>query len=94
MDWAQLGKEFGLIGIALGSVLTMFFFILKWVLAQFKEELTGNRKERSEYICTLNNINANIAEHNARAKEFQTNVQAEHKEMIISLGRINGYKTE
>jgi len=92
MDWAQLGKDFGLIGVAFGAVLTMFFFILKWVLEQFKTELTNNRAERKDYLCTLEKINSSLEEHNCAAKEFHCNVQAEHKEMITTLGRINGYK--
>jgi hypothetical protein len=94
MDWAQLGKDFGLIGAICGAVLTMFFFVLKWVLAQFKDELNGNRVERREYLCTLEKMNSNIEDHSLAAKEFHNAVQAEHKEMITTLGRINGYKDQ
>lgn len=91
MDWTAIGREFGLLGIVIIGVIAAFFFILKWVLEQFKIELVANRQERKEYLDTLAGIRQDIAEHNLRAKEFQCNVQAEHKEMITTLGRINGY---
>lgn len=89
MDWS-LVERFGVAGL----IAIPFFLILKWVLEQAKIELIENRKERIEYLRILAEMKQEIAEHNLRAKEFQTNVQAEHKEMIITLGRINGYKTE
>ena len=96
MDMA-LVERFGIAGL-----LSIFFFlILKWVLEQFKTELIENRRERKEnleerkrYLETLSAIRQDICDHNLRAKDFQTNVQAEHGEMIKSLGRINGYKKE
>jgi predicted RND superfamily exporter protein len=91
-DWLGWMEKFG-IGATMGLIVcSFFFFILKWVLEQFKKELEENRKERKEYLDVLAGIKVDISEHNARAREFQSNVQAEHKEMIISLGRINGYK--
>jgi hypothetical protein len=92
MDWVTVGKEWGVVGIAVCGIIALIFLLLKWVLEQFKEELVNNRKERAEYLITLQIMRNDMCEHNVRAKEFQTNVQLEHKEMIISLGRINGYK--
>jgi predicted nuclease with TOPRIM domain len=89
MDWGLL-ERFGVAGL----IAVPFFLILKWVLEQFKIELVENRKERKEYLEALSKLNQCSEEHNARAKEFQTNVQKEHNEMIKSLGRINGYKQE
>lgn len=86
MDW-QLLEKFGTAGLT--GVL--FFFILKWVLEQFKTELTENRKERKEYLEALAGMKQELAEHNKRANDFHTNVQKEHQEMIKTLGRINGY---
>jgi 16S rRNA G527 N7-methylase RsmG len=89
MDIALI-ERFGIAGL-----LSIFFFlILKWVLEQFKVELVENRKERKEYLEALAKLSQCSEEHNARAKEFQNAVQAEHGEMIRSLGRINGYKKE
>jgi hypothetical protein len=92
MDFGKLCQEFGLVGILIGGILTMFFFIIKWILQQFQKELDGNRSERKEYLCILDTMKDEIENHNKRASEFQTMVSAEHKEMIIILGRINGYK--
>jgi hypothetical protein len=91
MDIGVLCREYGLLGVVIFSVVTMFFFLLKWVLAQFKEELVNNRSERKDYLITLGKIREQIDEHNIRAKEFQCAVSLEHKEMILTLGRINGY---
>jgi len=87
MDWTLIEK----FGVSI--IIAMFFFlILKWVLEQFKQELIENRKERKEYLQALGEIKIEMQDHNSRAKEFHSNVQAEHKEMIETLGRINGYK--
>ena len=91
MDLVTLCKDFGIgVGVLL-AIAGMFFFLLKWVLEQFKVELTENRKERVEYLKTLSKMEEGISEHNTRSKEFMTNVATEHKEMISALGRINGY---
>ena len=94
MDYSKMWESFGLLGVVIGGVLTMFFFIIKWVLAQFKSELEGNRKERADYLATLAQLRTEIAEHNVKAREFSANVQSEHREMIVCLGRINGFKSE
>lgn len=94
MDWTAIGREFGLLGITVIAVAAALFCLLKWVLEQFKTELTENRKERKEYLETLGDIRKDICEHNIRAKEFQNNVQLEHKEMITTLSRINGWKDD
>jgi hypothetical protein len=94
MDFITWVKEWGLIGAVVISVITMFFFLLKWVLEQFKAELIANRAERKEYLESLGKIKAEMEEHNDRANEAHKANAAEHKEMIIVLGRINGYKDE
>lgn len=92
MDWVNITKDFGLIGVVVIAFVSAFYINHRFVLAQFKEELENNRQERKEYLQSLANINQNMEEHNCRAKEFQGNVQAEHRQMIECLGRINGYK--
>jgi len=92
MDWIKIGQEFGLFGILICAFAAAFFFILKWVLEQFKIELVGNRDERKEYLGILAKISAQIDEHNCRAREFQTSNAVEHKEILAICGRINGYK--
>jgi hypothetical protein len=92
MDWLTVGKEFGLLGIVITLISAGFWLLLKWTLQQFKVELDENRKERKEYLLILSGMKQEMVEHNLRAKEFQCNVQKEHNEMIVTLGRINGYK--
>jgi len=92
MDWINVGKEFGLLGIVVLSVVSLFYINHRFVLAQFREELMNNRAERKEYLEILSGIKNEMQEHNVRAREFQGNVQAEHRQMIECLGRINGYK--
>lgn len=93
MDWGNLFKEFGLIGVLSIAIVGALFLLLKWVLEQFKDELKANRQERKEYLEVLNKIKEDIKEHSDRAKENQISTQREHNEMITCLGRINGYKS-
>lgn len=102
-DIIQIIKEFGL-GVALATAIVgLFWFILKWILEQFKYELECARKEREDFnnkssierqrfLDILDKHNNMICEHNIRATEFQNKVTNEHKDMIQVLGRINGYK--
>ena len=99
MDWARMCQEYGLIGVVKASFITFLGFIIKWILAQFKVELDGARKERTDYLCTLNKISNTIDEHDKRAEERGRYVRDEHKEIIdiaketlVIAGRINGYK--
>ena len=89
-------QEFGLSGGLLLTIIitgmAMGGFGFKWILEQFNIELEGARKERTDYLNILNNMNRSITEHNERSKEFCDHVAQEHKEMIATLGRINGYK--
>ena len=87
MDWTLVEKLGASIIIAM-----FFFFILKWVLEQFKQELVENRKERKEYLTALGEIKQELTDHNQRAKEFHANVQSEHADMISVFRRMYGYK--
>jgi hypothetical protein len=94
MNWITWIEKIGAVaGLAL-IISSMFFFILKWVLEQFKVELIANRAERIKYLETLHAIRTEIDDHNTRSKEFCASVAAEHKEMILTLGRINGFRKE
>lgn len=85
-------QEYGLIGVIMASFITFLGFIIKWILAQFKVELEANRAERTAYLEILHKLREEIDDHNTRSKEFCSNVTIEHREMIATLGRINGYK--
>lgn len=94
MDWSRMAQDYGLIGIVMTAFITFLGFIIKWILGQFKIELEANRIERKDYLDALHAIRTEVTEHNIRSKECWMNVNAEHKEMIQTLGRINGYKHE
>lgn len=101
MDWVQWCEKIGLVGSVLLIVSSFFFFILKWVLEQFKVELTENRAERVKFLSILETHNHMIQDHNNRAIDFQNMVKEDHVKMIdnlqeitITLGRINGYKKD
>jgi hypothetical protein len=93
MDIAYLTKEFGLLGLTIGSTCTMFGLVIKWICDRFNEELKSNRSDRREYLTILGEMKSEMRDHNERAKESHTATQLEHKEMITVLGRINGYKS-
>ena len=101
--FAKVCSDFGLVGglllIIIAGALTMCGFGFKWILEQFKVELEGNRKERTEYLGILHKISMTIDEHDKRADERGRYVREEHKEMLnvaketlVIAGRINGYK--
>lgn len=91
-DWLTMCKDLGLLATLVLIVAGMFFLLLKWTLEQFKTELIENRKERVDYLKALAEIKDGVTEHNSRSREFMNSVAAEHREMILTLGRINGYK--
>ena len=98
MEWIMAAKEFGLVGgillLVMMSIVGMSIKGWMWILEQFKHELNNNRQERKEYLETLHGVREEVKDHNARSKEFMAANAAEHKEMIITLGRINGYKKD
>ena len=86
MDWGKICQD--------SAIIVAFFLVMKWILEQFRAELDGNRKERLEYLTKLDKISDKMEQHDVRAKENHIETQAVHKEMIISLSRINGYKKD
>lgn len=99
MDWLTWVEKFGST-ITFGLIIaSMFFFLLKWVLEQSKVMLNQMANERASWLSTLKVINDQMLtiqqnnklyyEQNNEAHKYQRD---EHKEMIIVLGRINGYK--
>lgn len=94
MDWGKLCQEAGIAMTLVVAGIVILLLLIKWVLEQFKTELTLNRQERADYLVALNKIGSSVDEHNQRSREFMTNVNAQHNEMITTLARINGYKHE
>lgn len=106
MDITKMVSELGL-GAALSvMVFVAFFFLLKWVLKVSSDQLASMKEEREtwnniqsgfneEMRGIQDQIQTNILTSKAffdtvsEAHKFQ---REEHKEMITSLGRINGYR--
>lgn len=96
--WSKFG-EYGLIGVIIGVLFFILWRILVWVMAFVKDIQKQQSEERSAWLGTLNKHNdtlnkiySSIEEHDKRADERGKFVREEHREMIASLGRINGYK--
>ena len=98
MDFGKLFSEFGLIGIIIGTLFFILWRMLVWVMGFVKDINKQQTEERAGWLCRLekitdvtNQIANNISEHDKRADERGRYVREEHKQMIESLGRINGY---
>jgi len=101
MDY-QLFKELGVIAIVAGPL----FFLIKWITEEFKVTLAAHREERKIWAELYSSHKSDLVAHSERAENFQRMVQEqhdrmmknmdsackEHQEMILTLGRINGYK--
>ena len=99
MDFAFF-KEYGLLGITVGSVITLLFFVVKWTLSTTKEILTQAAKEREDWHNKVGSINASIQKvcdcidrHDEKADERGRYVREEHRQMIEVLNRMNGHKS-
>lgn len=98
--WAKF-SEYGLVGLIIAVLFFILWKILVWVMAFVKEIQAQQAKERESWLCQLKTqsevllkISSSIDEHDKRADERGKYVREEHREMIQTLGRINGYKHE
>jgi len=98
--WAKF-SEYGLVGVIIGILFFIVWKILLWVMAWVDKQAIQQAAERDGWLCQLKSHNevlqkiaASIEEHDKRADERGRFVREEHKEMIQSLGRINGYKKD
>lgn len=94
-------KEYGLLGLMCGAVITLLFLIVKWTLSTTKEILSQANSERECWRQTIATANQSLQkicdcldDHDKKAEERGKYVREEHRQMIESLGRINGYKHE
>lgn len=106
MDWGKF-SEYGLLGLVIGAVIVLLFFIVKWVLEHVKALLEQQAKEREAWckvqekqnetfqkvVVSIDQVVKALEKHDEKADERGKYVREEHKEMIASLGRINGYKS-
>jgi len=101
MNWDTICREFGLVGVLAISGTVLLGFLVRAIWEQFKRELEANRLERAEYLTKLDRLTHGIEEHNARSSTFMTGVIEDHqnnslilKEIVVTLGRINGYRDD
>jgi len=91
----QIFAQFGLAGIIFGG----FLLVLNWVFGVNHKILDNMEKERMSYQTILDGFNENLRENRAFNQTYHKQMEEqhkaqheEHKEMIVILGRINGYK--
>lgn len=92
-------REMGL-GVTLAiATFAAFFFLLKWVLKASEKMLERMHEQEMKSWQVMEGYQKALNEHTSQAKEFHNAVQEahkyqreEHKQMIETLGRINGYK--
>jgi hypothetical protein len=87
MDFG-LFKELGIISV----VAIPLFFLIKWIAEEFKEQLKRAHEFNMQATQRLNEICKVIERHDEKAEERGKYVREEHRQMIETLGRINGYK--
>lgn len=98
--WAKF-CEYGLLGVVVGAVILLLYKIVIWTLATTKEILAQSAKERECFVEKISEITKALENHTANANALHNQImeankfqRAEHGEMIKTLGRINGYKSE
>lgn len=98
MDFGKF-SEYGLIGLILSALFFILWRLLVWVMAFVKDTIAEHNEERKSWLCTMkqhteliNRISQAMDEHDRRADERGKYIREEHREMIATLGRINGYK--
>jgi len=92
MDLWKSFTDFGLIGLIVGTLFFIVWRMLVWVMKWVDKREDSYNKERENWLTTLNKIQNCIERHDERAEERGKYVREEHKQMIETLGRINGYK--
>ena len=99
MDFGKLFSEFGLIGLVIGALFFVLFRMLVWVMKWVEKREEAYTKERENWLSrfekqgdSLDKIVTSIDRHDDKAEERGRYVREEHKQMIETLGRINGYK--
>ena len=95
MDWAKF-SEYGLLGLMIGSITILLFFIVKWVLEHVKELLAQQAKERESWciiqakqneafikvVTSLDGVIETIKKHDEKSEERGKYVKEEHREFM------------
>lgn len=96
--WSKVA-EYGLVGAMVAVVLFILYRMIVWVMAFVKEQAAQHAAERIGWQEVMRGIQWQMKENILLSKAFNDSVneahkhqREEHKEMITTLGRINGYK--
>ena len=99
MDFARLFSDYGFNGVVISCLFFMLWRMLIWVMKWVDKTNDQHNAERCMWLKTLDALNASIQIHNQgsiearkQSEEAHGYQREEHKEMISTLGRINGYK--
>lgn len=87
-------KEYGFGAVMAVANIVLLYKIVMWTLAAHKDFMASVQKERETWVETINKIQGAIENHDKKAEERGRFVREEHRQMIETLGRINGYKHE
>jgi hypothetical protein len=88
----KLFGKYDLIGLIFGAVFILLFFIIGWVLKNQKDIIKEHNRERTKWFKVLDKLNDSITKHDKSSTLAHRAARKEHKEMIVSLSRINGFK--
>ena len=92
-------EQYGIAGVVIGILFFILWRILIWAMKWVDKQSEQHLKEREDWLVVMNGIRAAIELHNqssieARRQQSEAHdyQRSEHKEMIATLARINGYK--
>jgi hypothetical protein len=96
MDIAAFGQYGGLVGLMIGAILLIFFFIIRENLKQTERLIAQAAKEREIFYSRMAEVNTSIIKvcdildnHDRRAEERGRYVKEEHEKMVKNLAEIN-----
>ena len=101
MEWLKTFENYGPVWLVLVLILAAVWKMIIWLMAFIKEDRVQQALEREKWLCRLEKLDDsiektanNIDNHDKRADERGRYVREEHKQMIETLARINGYKKD
>ena len=71
MTGLELFKEFGLLGLVVGSVVILLFFVVKWAFGTAKDIMKQSAEERKAWNETINKVNTSIERHDEKGTNIQ-----------------------
>jgi hypothetical protein len=97
----ELLNKFGF-GVVLSLIIVgLFAKVLQWVMNNQREQMKNAIERENKMTSIIEGFQTRIKEHTDHARNFSSEMaqamqhnRAEHKEMIMILGRINGYKNK